>query len=273
MYKIIKMKQLTDSIYDCLIEAKRIASSAHPGQFIIVRKDEFAERIPLTIVEADKETGVIRIIFQVIGKSTRDLARLKTKDTLRDVAGPLGQKAAVKEYGTVLLVGGGVGIAALFPIIKALKEAGNHVITILGAKTANLLMLTNECRTYSDELLITTDDGSLGSKGLVTDVMTEIFQKTTIDQAWAIGPGIMMKFCTEKASYFKVPIYVSLNPIMIDGTGMCGGCRVTVKNSMKFACVDGPEFNGAEVNWTDFLQRMKQYQQEEITANEKQVKS
>ncbi|MBP1041967.1 sulfide/dihydroorotate dehydrogenase-like FAD/NAD-binding protein [Vagococcus sp. BWB3-3] len=266
MNKITKCQQLSENEFDIWVEAPRIANKGLPGQFLIVRADEFSERIPLTIVDTNKKEGTIQLIFQVIGKSTAKLATLQAGDTIADVSGPLGVAADIKQYGTVLLVGGGVGIAALYPIVKGLKEAGNRVITILGAKTAELVILQDECRAVSDELIIMTDDGTLGRKGLVTNAMEEVYTRETIDQTWAIGPSMMMKFCTAVASDHDVPVFVSLNPIMIDGTGMCGGCRVTVADSIKFACVDGPEFLGTEVNWDEFIQRMKQYQTEETDS-------
>lgn len=222
----------------------------------------------MTIVDTDPETGLVRLIFQVIGKSTAQLATVMEGESLADVVGPLGKPTDIENYGTVLLVGGGVGIAALFPIVKGLKEAGNRVITVLGAKNEELLILTEECEKYSDELILMTDDGSVGQKGLVTQAMEEVFARETVNTAWAIGPSIMMKFCTITAQKHQVPIYVSLNPIMIDGTGMCGGCRVTVADSIKFACVDGPEFLGEEVDWDEFISRMQQYRPEELRANE-----
>lgn len=263
MYKIIKSAQLSKNEFDFWIEAPRIASKAKPGQFVILRINEMGERIPLTIADTDSQNGAIRLIFQVIGKSTVALSKLKMGDTLMDLSGPLGMPTEIENYGTVLIVGGGVGIAAIFPIVKGLKKAGNRVITILGAKTKELVILQEECRQYSDELIITTDDGSLGMKGLVTEAMEKVIARESINCSWAIGPSIMMKFCTLTASKHGLPIFVSLNPIMIDGTGMCGGCRVTVADSIKFACVDGPEFEGTEVDWDEFINRMKQYKTEE----------
>ncbi|WP_368251875.1 sulfide/dihydroorotate dehydrogenase-like FAD/NAD-binding protein [Enterococcus sp. 2201sp1_2201st1_B8_2201SCRN_220225] len=233
-----------------------------------LRIDEHGERIPLTVVDTDEKKGLVRLIFQVIGKSTAALAALQTGDSLADVVGPLGKATEIENYGKVMLVGGGVGIAALFPIVKALKKAGNHVITILGAKNKELMILADECKAYSDELIVMTDDGSLGEKGLVTDAMEAVFAKEDINMAWAIGPSIMMKFCTLTAQKAEVPIFVSLNPIMVDGTGMCGGCRVTIDEEIKFACVDGPEFLGAGVDWDEFINRMGQYRTEEGISNE-----
>ncbi|WYJ99147.1 ferredoxin-NADP(+) reductase subunit alpha [Enterococcus sp. 7F3_DIV0205] len=263
MYKIVKNEQLSKNEYDFWIEAPRIATKAQPGQFVILRINEIGERIPLTIADADPSSGLIRLIFQVIGKTTAELSSLCANDSILDLTGPLGTPTEIKNYGTVMIVGGGVGIAAIFPIIKGLKQAGNRVITILGAKTSELVILQKECQQYSDELIITTDDGSLGMKGLVTEAMEQVIAKESIDCSWAIGPSMMMKFCTMTAENHKLPIYVSLNPIMIDGTGMCGGCRVTIDGSIKFACVDGPEFKGTQVNWDEFISRMKQYTDEE----------
>lgn len=272
MFKVLERKELAPTEVEILVAAPRIASKGQAGQFVILRIDEQGERIPLTIVDTDPVAGWVRLIFQVIGKSTAQLATVQQGEFLSDVVGPLGKATEIKNYGTVLLVGGGVGIAALFPIVKSLKQAGNRVITVLGAKTADLLILQEDCRAYSDELILMTDDGSLGEKGLVTQAMEVVYQQETIDMTWAIGPSIMMKFCTLTAKKYAVPIYVSLNPIMIDGTGMCGGCRVTVADSIKFACVDGPEFLGEEVDWDEFVNRMQQYRPEELLANERYEK-
>lgn len=263
MYKITKKVHLSKNEYDFWIEAPRIAAKAQPGQFVILRINEVGERIPLTIADTDPSSGSIRLVFQVIGKTTAELGTLKVGDAILDLTGPLGMPTEIKNYGTVMIVGGGVGIAAIFPIVKGLKKAGNRVITILGAKTAELVILQDECREYSDELIITTDDGTLGMKGLVTEAMEQVIARETVNCSWAIGPSIMMKFCTMTATNHELPIYVSLNPIMIDGTGMCGGCRVTIDGSIKFACVDGPEFKGTEVNWEEFISRMKQYKTDE----------
>lgn len=268
MFKVLERQKLAPTEFEMLVDAPRIAKKARAGQFIILRIDEYGERIPLTIVAADPEAGTVRLIFQVIGKSTAQLSTIQAGDELLDVVGPLGKPTDIKKYGTVLLVGGGVGIAALFPIVKSLKEAGNRVITILGAKTKDLLILRDECAGYSDELILMTDDGSIGQKGLVTEAMEKVFQREKVDMSWSIGPSVMMKFSTLTAHKYDAPIYVSLNPIMVDGTGMCGGCRVTVADSIKFACVDGPEFLGEEVDWDEFIKRMKQYRSEEIMAAE-----
>lgn len=268
MFKIVEKTELNPIEFEIFVEAPRIAKKAKAGQFVILRIDELGERIPLTVVDTDEEKGLVRLIFQVIGKSTAALAALQAGESLADVVGPLGKATEIENYGKVLLVGGGVGIAALFPIVKALKQAGNHVITILGAKNQELMILADECQRYSDELIVMTDDGSLGQKGLVTDAMKEVFARENIQMAWAIGPSVMMKFCTLTAEAANVPIFVSLNPIMVDGTGMCGGCRVTIDEQIKFACVDGPEFLGAGVDWDEFINRMGQYRKEEGISNE-----
>lgn len=268
MFKIVEKTELNPIEFEIFVEAPRIAKKAKAGQFVILRIDELGERIPLTVVDTDEEKGLVRLIFQVIGKSTAALAALRAGDSLADVVGPLGKATEIENYGKVLLVGGGVGIAALFPIVKALKQAGNHVTTILGAKNQELMILADECQRYSDELIVMTDDGSLGQKGLVTDAMKEVFARENIQMAWAIGPSVMMKFCTLTAEAAGVPIFVSLNPIMVDGTGMCGGCRVTIDEQIKFACVDGPEFLGAGVDWDEFVNRMGQYRKEEGISNE-----
>lgn len=263
MYKITERTVLSEREIEFWIIAPRVAAKAQPGQFVILQVDQFGERIPLTVCETDEASGQIRVIFQVIGKSTAELKHLNAGDELQDVVGPLGKPTEIKNYGTVLVVGGGVGIAVLYPVIRGLKQAGNHVITIFGAKTKDLVILREECAMYSDELILVTDDGSLGQKGLVTDAMKAVFAREEINQAWAIGPGIMMRYCTDVATKAEVPIYVSLNPIMIDGTGMCGCCRVLVNDQIKFACVDGPEFLGDQVDWDGFIQRMHQYHPEE----------
>lgn len=269
MYEITYKNQLSEKEFDFWLKAPLIAQKACPGQFVILRMGETGERIPLTIVDTDESKGEIRLIIQVVGTSTTILSNKQVGDFILDVVGPLGEPTKIKSYGKVMVVGGGVGIAAIYPIMKGLKQAGNEVVTILGAKTAKLIILAEECEKYSNQLIINTDDGSLGEKGLVTTSMERILMDDpTIQCIWAIGPGIMMKFCTMTASSYNVPIYVSLNPIMIDGTGMCGGCRVTVGESTKFACVDGPEFLGNEVNWDEFLLRLQQYGVEEKCSYE-----
>ena len=270
MSKILSAERIAPKEYDFWVEAPRIAKNVRPGQFAVLRASERDERIPLTIADFDAERGSIRVIFQAVGKSTAKLASLKAGDEIRDVSGPLGNASEIGRYGTVLMVGGGVGIAALFPVLRALKQAGNKVITILGGRKSELVIMKGECAAFSDELIVTTDDGSEGIKGLVTDAMKMVSGRgEKIDRVWAIGPSIMMKFCTATAKELGLPIWVSMNPIMVDGTGMCGCCRLNVGDKMKFGCVDGPEFDGHQVDWNDFMNRMVQYKDEERISMEK----
>jgi ferredoxin--NADP+ reductase len=241
-----------------------IASRARPGQFVVLRANERGERVPLTIADFDEGRGAIRIIFQAVGKTTAMMASLKTGDSILDISGPLGSPSEIENFGTVMMVGGGVGIAALYPIIRGLKRAGNKVVTILGGRTSELVIMKEECAAFSDELIVTTDDGSEGMKGLVTDAMKMVAgREEPIARCWAIGPSIMMKFCALAAGELGLPIWVSMNPIMVDGTGMCGCCRLNVDGHIKFGCVDGPEFDGHKVDWDDFMNRMRQYKEEE----------
>ncbi|QTX31391.1 sulfide/dihydroorotate dehydrogenase-like FAD/NAD-binding protein [Aminithiophilus ramosus] len=270
MYKIVSKRLIAPKEFDLWIEAPRVARNGKAGQFVVIRASEKGERIPLTIADYDREGGRIRIIFQVVGKTTKEMSLLDEGDCLHDILGPLGNPSEIETLGTVLMVGGGVGIAALYPIIKELKAAGNRVITILGGRTSDLVILKEECAAHSDELIVTTDDGSEGMKGVVTDAMQVLAERgEKIAQSWIIGPTIMMKFASLKAKELAIPCWVSLNPIMIDGTGMCGCCRVSVNDEIRFACVDGPEFDGWGVNWNEFMNRMGQYKDEEKISLEK----
>lgn len=272
MFKIVSKQKIAPKEFDLWVEAPRVAAHAHAGQFVVVRADETGERIPLTIADFDSEKGIIRIIFQVVGKTTALMSTMEVGDSIKDISGPLGSPSEVENFGTVMLVGGGVGIAALYPIIRALKLAGNKVITILGGRTADLVIMKEECAEHSDELIITTDDGSEGMKGVVTEAMKMVVNRgEKIDRTWAIGPSIMMKFCTKTAAELNLPIWVSLNPLMVDGTGMCGCCRVSVDGKIFFGCVDGPEFDGHKVNWEEFMSRMCQYKDEEKISMEKYI--
>jgi len=267
MFVVSEKIELTKGVFSLWVEAQKIAKHAQPGQFVIVIAEEDGERIPLTIV--DKKEDKIRLIFQVVGKSTQKMSEIENGDSFAHVVGPLGMPSEIDYYGTVLLIGGGIGVAPIYPIMKALKEKGNRVISILGARNADLVIMEDEFRQIADKVIITTDDGSKGIKGLVTDGMKKIVAEgENIDKAWAIGPVIMMKFATKTAQELGFPIIVSLNPIMVDGTGMCGGCRVTVGDSVKFACVDGPEFNGELVEWDELLKRLGQYKVEEKSSLE-----
>ncbi|MEA1884892.1 MAG: sulfide/dihydroorotate dehydrogenase-like FAD/NAD-binding protein [Thermotogota bacterium] len=262
-YTILKKAQVAPNEYDIWIKAPQIATHAKAGQFVIVMADENSERIPLTIADTD-EKEAIRVIYQVVGTSTEKLARLAEGDAISNCAGPLGKPSEIPRGKQTLVIGGGVGIAAILTIIKTLKEKGNHVTTILGSRDSEHLILEDEIRQIADETLVYTDDGSTGKKGMVTDGMKALFETgKQFDAAWAVGPTIMMKFCSLVAKEQDLLIWTSLNPIMIDGTGMCGGCRVKVKDTIKYACVDGPEFDGRYVDWDILMNRQKQYLKEE----------
>lgn len=255
-YPIIRKRDFSDIISEHDIYAPIIASSAKPGQFVILMKDEKSERIPVTLVDWNKDKGTIKVIIQSIGKSTAEINMMKEGDSFLNVAGPLGTPVDVKKVGTVVGIGGGVGIAELYPIAKAFKEAGNRVISILGARTKKLLILEEETKIISDEILITTDDGSYGKKGVVTDALKDLYQRgERIDVVFTIGPLIMMKYVALTTLSYNTPTYASLNPIMLDATGMCGGCRVEIDGEFKFACVDGPMFDAHKVNFDSLIKR------------------
>jgi len=270
VYKILQKEVLSDVNKLMVVSAPAVARKARAGQFVIVRVDEHGERIPLTIADYDREAGTITIIFQEVGKTTMHLGTLEPGDGLATFVGPLGHPTEVEDYGTVVCVGGGVGIAPLYPITRALKEAGNTVISIIGARTQELLFWEDEMRAVSDELIVCTDDGSYGRKALVTEPLKEILEARggDISRVWAIGPAIMMKFVALTTKPYKVPTIVSLNTIMIDGTGMCGGCRVLLEDGAQFVCVDGPEFDGHKVDWDNLLARQAFYREEERLAIE-----
>jgi len=259
MYPIVEKKILSNNVKLLKIQAPLVAKKALPGQFIILRIDEKGERIPLTIADSNPEKGTVTIIFLEVGKTTKQLGTLNVGDSLQNFAGPLGMPSEVKKYGTVVCVGGGVGIAPLYPIVKALKEAGNYVISILGAKTKDLLLLEKEIQDFSDEFYIATDDGSKGQKGFVSDVLQQVIDKQKVDMVMAIGPIIMMKVVSNLTKQYNIKTLVSLNPIMVDGTGMCGGCRVSIDGKTKFACVDGPEFDGHTVDYDTLMLRNRRF--------------
>ena len=265
-YQIFKKKKVAPNEYDIWVKAPQIATHAKAGQFVIVMADEHSERIPLTIADTDKKEA-IRIIYQIVGTSTEKLASLTVGDSLSNCAGPLGKPSEIPQGKRALVIGGGVGIAAILTIIKTLKEKDNHVTAILGSRNCEHIILDDEIRQIADETLVYTDDGSAGNKGLVTDGMKALFEAgKEFDAAWAVGPTIMMKFCSQVAKEQDLLIWTSLNPIMIDGTGMCGGCRVKVNNTIKYACVDGPEFDGRYVDWDMLMNRQKQYLKEEAES-------
>jgi len=243
------------------IQAPHIARKAQPGQFVVVMVKEEGERIPLTVVDTNNDE--ITLIFQEMGLSTKLLARLNEGDSLFALVGPLGHPTEIKNYGKVILVAGGVGIAEVFPVAKKLKEKGNHVVVILGARTKNLLFLEKELRGVSNELYITTDDGSYERRGFTTDVLGELLQKETYNLVYAVGPIPMMKRVSSMTAEFNLKTLVSLNALMLDGTGMCGSCRVTIAGEVKFTCVDGPEFDAHSVDWDELIKRNKIYEEKE----------
>ncbi|OYD14918.1 ferredoxin-NADP reductase [candidate division WOR-3 bacterium JGI_Cruoil_03_44_89] len=272
--KIIRKEELAPLNKLFEIKQPNIARKAVPGQFIVIIHSENGERIPLTIADTNKVKGTITIIFQEVGKSTMQLGTFKEGDRLQDVVGPLGKPTEIEHYGTVVCIGGGVGIAPLYPITKALKEEGNKVIGILGARTKELLILEKEFEEITDELYITTDDGSYGRKGFVSDELSRLIgEDYKIARVWAIGPAIMMKVVSEVTRPQNIKTIVSLNPIMVDGTGMCGCCRVEVGGETKFACVDGPEFDGHLVDFDLLMKRQAMYKREEKLALESYIQS
>jgi ferredoxin/flavodoxin---NADP+ reductase len=265
--RILEKKQLSSDIFQIVVQDPLIAKERKAGQFIILQIDELGERIPLTIADGDASRGTITLIFQAVGKTTTLLSRLNPGENILNLVGPLGKPTHIEHFGKVVCVGGGIGIAPLHPIIKAMKEAGNSVTTIMGARNKDLLILKQEIENLSDELVICTDDGSFGRKCLVTVPLKEICeQPKKPDLVVAIGPPIMMKFCSETTRPFKIPTVVSLNTIMVDGTGMCGGCRVSVGKDTKFVCVDGPEFDGHLVDFDNMMNRLNTYKSQEREA-------
>ncbi len=270
MNKIVEKKQLSNDVYMMEIEAPYIAESRKAGQFIILQLDNhFGERIPLTIADANEEKGTITIIYQAVGKTTINLSHLKIGDKIENLLGPLGTPTHIEKIGTVICVGGGIGVAPMHPIAQAYKAAGNRVISIIGARNKELLIMEDEIRKCSDEVIICTDDGSYGRKDLVTAPLKELCEAGIPSEVVAIGPPIMMKFVSETTRPYKVHTMVSLNTIMVDGTGMCGGCRVSVGDETKFVCVDGPEFDGHLVDFDNMMLRLKAYKTQEDHATHK----
>ncbi len=270
-HKIVTRKQLSEDVFTAEVEAPLVARARQPGQFVIIGiNNEYSERIPLTIAGADTEAGTISLIWQRVGKTTAELSELKPGDEIANVAGPLGNPTELDKFGTVVCVGGGIGLAPLLPIAEALKAKGNQIISIIGARNKELLILEEEFTRASDELIITTDDGSYGRKALVTEPLRELCSADPKpDKVFAIGPAIMMKFCCDVTKEFDVPTEVSLNTIMIDGTGMCGGCRIEYDGRPKFVCVDGPEFDGHKVNFDLMMKRLSAYRDMEQKEHER----
>ena len=259
MNKILEKEYFSEKVVKLVIEAPMIAKSRRPGHFVIVRTGEHGERIPLTIADADIEKGSITLVVQAVGESSSKICALNPGDYLTDVVGPLGKATHIEKVGTVVCCGGGVGVAPLLPIIKAMKAAGNRVITVLAARSKDLIILEDQVREYSDEVIIMTDDGSYGTKGLVTNGIESVIQRETVNQVVTIGPAIMMKFVALLTKKYEVPTICSLNTIMVDGTGMCGACRITVDGKTKFVCIDGPEFDAHKVNFDEMLMRLRSY--------------
>jgi len=270
VYEILSKEVLSDVNKLMVVSAPEVARKARAGQFVIVRTDERSERIPLTIADYDREVGTITIIFQEVGKSTMQMGTMEPGEAFATFTGPLGHPTEIENYGTVVCVGGGVGIAPIYPIARALKEAGNVVISIIGARNKELLFWEEKMRTASSQLIVCTDDGSYARKGFVTEPLKELLEERPgeIARVWAIGPAIMMKVVSLTTKPYNVPTIVSLNTIMIDGTGMCGGCRVLLEEGAQFVCVDGPEFDAHKVDWDNLLARQQFYREEERVAVE-----
>ena len=272
MNKIVKKTQFSEKVFKLEVEAPMIAKARKAGHFMIIRVGEKGERVPLTIAGSDIEKGTITLVVQTVGASTSRLCALNEGDYITDVVGPLGRATHIENFGTVVCAGGGVGVAPMLPIIQALKAAGNRVISVLAGRSKELIILEDEVRKSSDEVIIMTDDGSYGKQGVVTVGIEEVIQREKVDKVFAIGPAIMMKFCCLLTKKYEIPTDVSLNTIMVDGTGMCGACRITVGGKTKFVCVDGPEFDGHQVDFNEMLQRAGAFKKDELEAQEEYVK-
>ena len=260
MNEVVAKTVLGPDILRMEVAHRKIASKARPGQFVILRLTETGERFPLTIADSDAQAGTITLILAVVGKSTTLLADMTVGQRILDLVGPLGVASEIERYGRVLCVGGGIGTGPLYPIAKALKEAGNRLTVVIGARSGDLVILEDEFRAFADEVRVATDDGTYGREGFVTDVIADLFaERQTFDKAWAIGPVPMMRAVCKVTGEASLPTVVSLNPIMVDGTGMCGGCRVIVGDEVKFACVDGPEFDGHQVDFDSLARRLTAY--------------
>jgi len=277
VYPILAKEALSPVTTLCVVEAPEVARKAKAGQFVILRVTEKGERIPLTIADYDRDAGTITIVAQEVGKTTRLLGALNAGDSLASLTGPLGRPAEIEEFGTVVVVGGGLGIAPVYPKCRSLQEAGNYVIGIIGARTRELIFWEERMRSVTDELIVCTDDGSYGRKGVVTVPLKELLDSgRQVDRVWAVGPAIMMKFVCLTTQPYGVKTLVSVNSIMVDGTGMCGSCRVSVAGRTRFACVDGPEFDGHEVDWDLLLKRQRIFldlEKQSVEAYEQEVAS
>lgn len=273
MNQIVSKEFFSENVVKLEIKAPRIAKSRKAGHFVMVRVGTDGERIPLTIAAADIEKGTITLVIQTVGVTSRKLANLNEGDCITDLVGPLGQATHVEKVGTVLACGGGVGVAPLLPIVEAFKKAGNRVITVIAARNKDLIILEDQIRQWSDELIIMTDDGSYGQKGLVTEGMEQVIQREKVDLSVVIGPAIMMKFASLTTKKYQIKTIASLNTIMVDGTGMCGACRVTVGGKTRFVCVDGPEFDAHEVDFDEMMLRLGGYKELEKRAEENYLKN
>ncbi len=268
MFKIVSKEYFSKNVVKLEVLAPRIAKARKAGHFVIVRVGEDGERIPLTISSADVEKGTITLVIQTVGVSSHKISNLNVGDYITDLVGPLGQATHISKVGTILACGGGVGVAPLLPIVEAYKKAGNRVVTVLAARNKELIILEEQIRKYSDEVVIMTDDGSYGKKGLVTAGMEEVIKREKVDEAIVIGPAIMMKFAALTTKKYNIPTVASLNTIMVDGTGMCGACRITVGGKTKFVCVDGPEFDAHQIDFEEMLLRLNGYKNKEKEALE-----
>jgi NAD(P)H-flavin reductase len=275
LFEIVQKELIGPNLYRYEIHAPRVAKAHQCGQFVIVRPQSHSERIPLTVASKDPENGNITLIVQTVGKTTFEMSQMNAGDYFLDVAGPLGQPSHLANYGTVVVIGGGVGTAVIYPQALALKELGNQVVTIIGARTEELLILRDQLGALSDRQILTTNDGSCGIQGFVTDALQQLIDDpdTSVDAVYCSGPVIMMKNIAKVTESHKIPTMVSLNPIMVDGTGMCGGCRVTIGGKVKFACVDGPEFDGHQVDYDELMDRLTMYQGQERQSLDKYEKN
>ncbi|MEO5358690.1 MAG: sulfide/dihydroorotate dehydrogenase-like FAD/NAD-binding protein [Nitrospirae bacterium YQR-1] len=266
MYKIIRKEIFSPTTYMWEIEAPDIAQASRPGQFVIVHHSSTSERIPLTIADYNTGRGTITLVIQVVGKTSKEMTSYEPGDSILNVAGPLGEASHIMKFGTVVMVGGGLGVAPVYPQLRAFKEAGNHTISIVGFRSKEIVFWEERFRYFSDELIVTTDDGSYGEKGLVTEPLKRLVSHGGVNLVIAIGPLVMMRACAEVTRPFGVKTIVSLNPIMVDGTGMCGSCRVSVGNEVKFACIDGPDMDGHIVNFDELLIRQRRFDKYEKIA-------
>jgi len=273
MSKILEKEIFSKNVVKLVLDAPEISRSRKPGHFVIIKIGEKGERIPLTIASADEKIGTITLVVQQVGVTSSKLINMEVGDVITDVVGPLGEATHIEKVGTVLCAGGGVGVAPLLPIVEGFKKAGNRVITVLAARSKDLVILEEQMRKFSDEVVIMTDDGSYGKKGLVTAGMEEIIQREKVNLSVIIGPAIMMKFAALTTKKYNIETYASLNTIMVDGTGMCGACRVSVGGRTKFVCIDGPEFDAHQVDFDEMLSRLGAYKEQELEAYERYLKT